>query len=236
MNANKVLKIILTLVIVVVLIGINPLMTILTNKDSTMRIDLTPGRLLSPSSETKKYLKTVDEKIKVFALTNENFAAHPEIMKLHTIVSKLTSLNKNFEYTIIDLSKEESEQFLAKHQENPNLSIISIIFEKGEESEIIMTDVNMANQNLLDFTSFERKFVNGINALISRGAPEIDIPSKGKVLDSEPIDPMSTVPPDEAVMKAAERNTNIILIIYLALIPLLIFIAGFFLKRKCCCK
>jgi hypothetical protein len=160
---------IITCLVLVALVGINILTSFLYSKYPNLKIDISPSKLYNVSDEARDYLNTVDQDIKIMAMTQDE-EIDPEIQKLHHIVARMALVNKRFSFEVVNVTKNIS--FLEKYNRDNNLSIASIIIDNGASFRVVNPQVDYEAQKI-DYSDFESKMVNGINGLASQNGKKI---------------------------------------------------------------
>jgi len=221
---NKNLKAIISLVIIVVLIGLNFLLTGLVEKNPSLKISLTSDTKFA--AETVTYFKKLDKPITISVISIDRYMEDPVVQRFNTIVKKLAAYNKNITLNELPFNNPETDteaiqKYLSIQTEENPLTPITAIIESGDTVIFATPELNEEQQNY-SFPTYEEVIVNKIQEAI--GAEEqITIPANERLDVKEPV-PFET---------SSNKKTSMILI-YLILIPVIFFVsAGFLSKKKC---
>jgi hypothetical protein len=218
MKSNNILKIAITLLVLVVLVGINFLTSAIVKSNPLLKADLTPDKFFTLSKESKQFGKSVTKPVKMYGLINDNYKADPVslglINKSHILAERLAATNRRLSFEALEINTEEQAAKIAKYENGGEpITILSIILDDGSGFEIA-TPIIIQGQGSVDFSEFEKTLTNALRKLASPETPEINVPLKN---EAEPEE-----------FKLTDSRVNNLITVFTIVIPLILFaVAGF---------
>ena len=232
----------LTVVVVLVVLLLNALTGYLVTQFPQAKLDITPERRYSISSEAKDYLKSVSVPVKMIALGGQNYDnIMVEMQYVRDTAARMAKQNELISYEVFELYQDEAsmENFLATYVEKSEepVNVFSVILENPENGEFrVATPEVMENGFELNvsYVNFESKVCNAINSLLNGAdAQAITIPNKPEY---QPQLLLGTNPEtrqfDEALLGKQMLTFTLIFVVVFPLCAFILSILVFVLRRK----
>lgn len=232
----------LTVALVLVVVLLNALTGYFTQQFPQARLDITPQRRYSLSSEAKDYLKNISKPVKMIALGGENYDyIMKEMAYVQATTARMAKQNNLISYEVFELYKDEAsmqsflDNYVAKTEDVVN--VFSVIVEDPQSGEFrVATPEVMENGFELNvlYSDFESKVVNAIHSLQNGSEAEaVTIPEKPEhrpelLLGTDP----ETRQFDEALLAKQLLTFTVVFVIAFPLAAFIISILVFVLRRK----
>lgn len=232
----------LTLIVVLVVVLLNGLTAYLTKQFPQAKLDLTPQRYYTVSKEAKTYFKSVDQEVKLIALTCIAPAdIQTSMRQIADTTARFAALNDNIHCEVFDLDADmtATQSFIEKYASSPDaeMTVFSVVVETmdGASFEVVTPALYEVGYNLYpSYTDFESRIANGIEKLLKgEGAEEISIPEKPSFNPSLYIgvDP-NTKQMDEELLATQLKTMETVFVYVFPAILFLVCLIVFIVKRK----
>lgn len=182
MKKNKITSLVFTLLLILVLVGVNIGASALVDKYPSLQVDFTVGKNFELSSEMESFLDTLETDVKITVLmteeTFENNGAY--YMQINTLLKKMALYNSHISVEYVDLNNSPtfSENYPRISWDDPSEYLMLI--ESGDNYNVL--DMDDVFESGIDYSSltkyitaskFEQSAAVTIYNVISTDKPKV---------------------------------------------------------------